>query len=541
MRGDGAPGPELDDRTGGGSACAQPRPQAARRPGGCRWRAARTAGARALLAAGVGAGVLAGVLAGVVGSPVAALAAPAATTAPGAGLTAPATAAAAPAATVGRSGSFLTDDQHRAVVIRGMSVPAGVTPNAAVLDTWIGYGFTGVRLAVPVATGGHFPAVAGWPAPDAGAGDEPGLAQAVGLTRLFTARGLRVTLRLVPVASARTSSGLSTATLTAGLARLAARFRDEPGLLGYEAPATPGTGTVQGDGAELLGAVAAQDTHHLLWRERPAPFDAAARVAVNDPTGYLIGWKDGTPATLTGLAAAADTFGLSWFYDPPGAAGGTLPAAPAQLVRPYPEAIAGTPEALRLDAAGVLTVVYRPVSPTGTALAASTPTAISLPAWSYPNGYQVRVSGARVTSAPGAGVLCVVAQPGAARVQVQVSPAVGGGSPVTPPHDAGAAGCAASAHGAAVGAGPGGDGGLGAGGGIQGRDDADGGDDAYSGPLLWLLPLIGAAGAAALLAAVLRPWRRRGGLGQGGPGPAAGPGVLTAGTARDPSAGRAGD
>ncbi|MCM3924610.1 hypothetical protein ND748_23460, partial [Frankia sp. AiPs1] len=42
------------------------------------------------------------------------------------------------------------------------------------------------------------------------------------------------------------------------------------------------------------------------------------------------------------------------------------------------------------------------------------------------------------------------------------------------------------------------------------RAAADRHDD-YSGPLLWVLPLVGAAAAAAPLAFVLRPWRRRSG------------------------------
>ncbi|WP_261565795.1 hypothetical protein [Frankia gtarii] len=415
-------------------------------------------------------------------------------------------AGAVPAGTISRSGAYLIDGERRVVVIRGMTVPAGVIPTTRDLDSWIGYGFSGVRLAVPVAAGGHFPVTAGWPAPDAAAGAsaDPGLGQVASLARTFTGRGLRVVLRLVPAVRGQ---ALSSATLAAGLGRLATRLHGEPGLLGYEVPAVVGTG------GTLADAVIAQDSVHLLWRDRPAPFDAAATVAVNDPTGYLVGWKDGSSAALRGLVAAADAFGLSWFYDAPSGAGGTvgtdpppalgggsLQAAPAEIVRPYPVAVAGTPESLRFDAARVLTVTFRTASPTGSSLAAGAATAISLPAWSYPQGYQVQATGARVTSAPGAGLLCVVAEPGAARVEVRVAPAIAGPR-VSAPATAGAGGCAPSPGSAA--ALPGGSGAPAA---ASARSEND---EDYSGPLLLVLPLVGAAAAAVLLALVLRPWRRR--------------------------------
>ncbi|MCL9762345.1 hypothetical protein [Frankia sp. AiPa1] len=413
--------------------------------------------------------------------------------------------------TVGRVGPYLTDDARRVVVVRGMSLPAGVTPSAQDLQTWIGYGYTGVRLAVPVAAGGRVPTVAGWPRPgpstDAAAAD-PGLDQAARLTRMLTDRGLRVVLRLVPSTPGRR---LSDATVRAGLAALAGRFRAEPGLLGYEVPA--GTS----GGQALSDIVAALDPYHLVWQEGPAPFDPSAAVAVNDQTGYLTGWKDAAPATLEALAATADSFGLSWFYDPPDGRGGTqggtqggvvgtagpsVPAASPHLVRPYPEAVAGIPDLLRYNAAGGLTLGLRPIARSGTtssggALAAGTATAISVPAWSYPSGYRVTVTGGRVTSPAGSGLLCVVASPGAARVEIRVVP-TSAGPHVQMPRNAGAAGCDTS-------------GGAGAGtsaagtSGVNGAS-ADGND--YSGPLLWALPLAGAAGATALLAAVLRPWRR---------------------------------
>lgn len=440
---------------------------------------------------------------------------------------------AAPANTLGRFGPYLVDAAHRVVVVRGVSLPAGVTPTDADLATWLGQGFTGVRLAVPVATGGRVPAVAGWPRPTASeqvtSPADAGLGQVVTLTRRLTDRGLRVVVRLVPTVAGRR---LSDATLSVGLAALADRLRAEPGVFGYEVPA--------GTGPALSDTVAAHDPVHLLWRSGPARFDPAVTVALNDPTGYLTGWKDASPETIDTLVATADSFGLSWFYDPPDGRGATvgtaapvgvgsgsaptMPATPARLVRPYPAAVAGTPELLRYDAAGVLTLGLRPVAvalPDGSTagvLTAGTATAINVPAAAYPRGYQVAVTGGRVTSAADSGLLCVVAEPGAARVEIQVRPATAGPR-VRSVTIAGATGC--DTGGAPVAGGPAAasaTGGTSSGtSGSAARAVAGAASESkqkpYSGPLLWVLPLVGAAAAAGLLAAVTRPWRRR-------PGPA---------------------
>jgi hypothetical protein len=50
------------------------------------------------------------------------------------------------------------------------------------------------------------------------------------------------------------------------------------------------------------------------------------------------------------------------------------------------------------------------------------PNVIVAPARAYPHGYSVQVSGARVTSAPGADRLTLVACPGARSVHVTVTP-----------------------------------------------------------------------------------------------------------------------
>ncbi len=91
------------------------------------------------------------------------------------------------------------------------------------------------------------------------------------------------------------------------------------------------------------------------------------------------------------------------------------PAVQAQLTRVYPQATAGTPIALSFDpATGSATYRYAP-DPTATG-----PTSLVVPAPAYPAGYDVAVTGGTVASAPDAGRLDLVANPGAAEVRVEV-------------------------------------------------------------------------------------------------------------------------
>ncbi|GAA2785963.1 cellulase family glycosylhydrolase [Saccharopolyspora taberi] len=89
-----------------------------------------------------------------------------------------------------------------------------------------------------------------------------------------------------------------------------------------------------------------------------------------------------------------------------------LSEAGRQLVRTYPRATAGTPEAMDFDpATGDFRYTYRPA---GTAL-----TEIYVSDLHYPDGYEVSVDGGEVTSAPGAPVVTVRAG-GAGPVTVAV-------------------------------------------------------------------------------------------------------------------------
>ncbi|HZP11746.1 MAG TPA: cellulase family glycosylhydrolase [Nevskiaceae bacterium] len=89
------------------------------------------------------------------------------------------------------------------------------------------------------------------------------------------------------------------------------------------------------------------------------------------------------------------------------------------LERAYPQATAGTPESLTFDPS-TAAFHYRYAPNT-----ASAPTEIHVPTIHYPNGYTVTVTGATVTSAPGATTLTLQNQAGATEVDVTIAPASG--------------------------------------------------------------------------------------------------------------------
>ncbi len=137
---------------------------------------------------------------------------------------------------------------------------------------------------------------------------------------------------------------------------------------------------------------------------------------------------------LANYGKLADSMLLSWmywsakqFHDPTGNSdealldsdGSPLPIA-AVLTRAYALATAGTPTAQSFDPdSAAFSFSYTP-DPAVTA-----PTQIFVPvAQHYPRGYQVTVSGASVTSAPGAAVLTLQNLPGASAVTVSVVPAL---------------------------------------------------------------------------------------------------------------------
>ncbi len=113
------------------------------------------------------------------------------------------------------------------------------------------------------------------------------------------------------------------------------------------------------------------------------------------------------------------------------------------LTRPYPQAVAGTPDNWSFDASTKkFSMAYstaRADDPSK-AFGPGTETEIAVPARQYPNGYAVDVQGGAIRSAPGAAVLRVVACTATDRMAVTVVPGAGASqSSCTPPPKVGAA------------------------------------------------------------------------------------------------------
>jgi len=141
------------------------------------------------------------------------------------------------------------------------------------------------------------------------------------------------------------------------------------------------------------------------------------------------------------LTTGASSVPISWAYwaafqnhDPTGqpnerlftSARALTPKA-AVLARAYPRATAGTPVAGAQSfdpATAVFSYAYAPDH------AIAAPTEIVLPAIHYGGGYATQVSGASVTSACGAPLLTLAADPAATQVSVTVKPAPGCAAPV---------------------------------------------------------------------------------------------------------------
>jgi hypothetical protein len=121
--------------------------------------------------------------------------------------------------------------------------------------------------------------------------------------------------------------------------------------------------------------------------------------------------------------------------------GSNIKAAKLDLLsRPYPQAVAGTPERFGFDAASKrFELRYITARAGGGALASGARTEVALPARQYPRGYDVAVEGGSVRSAPGARTLVVAACSGVRDLAVTVTP--GGGrvsQTCTPPPPLGA-------------------------------------------------------------------------------------------------------
>lgn len=159
--------------------------------------------------------------------------------------------------------------------------------------------------------------------------------------------------------------------------------------------------------------------------------------------GALLDTEWGAIQTGPAITAQADQFDAHlvpwtfWSFDGQMVRHLADPPTPANLVastvdavvRPYLQLVAGTPTSVTYGAATAghpFHASWSTTEPGGRTPPAGTATAIQVPKLDYPGGYRAQVTGGRVTSSPCAPVLTVVAQPGAARVSVQLTGATGG-------------------------------------------------------------------------------------------------------------------
>jgi endoglycosylceramidase len=113
----------------------------------------------------------------------------------------------------------------------------------------------------------------------------------------------------------------------------------------------------------------------------------------------------------------------------------------AALARPFPRAVAGTPQRFGFTG-GVFTLKYSTRRPRGHhRFKPGSCTTVFVPAMHYPHGYRARVRGARVISKPGSGLLELASRRGAKTVRLTVTPRKRGRSASPPPRGT-AAGCA---------------------------------------------------------------------------------------------------
>jgi len=159
--------------------------------------------------------------------------------------------------------------------------------------------------------------------------------------------------------------------------------------------------------------------------------------------------RDGAPLLLTEFGATTDAVVLNrltaqmerglvpwlfWAYNESIIADLQQPAGPDNLrsraafdalVRPYPIATTGTPTEIAFDpTARTFRLAYETIGPDGVPFDRNAVTVVSVPRRHYPDGYAVSATGAVVTSPPCAALLTLLSEPGAARVSVEVVPAV---------------------------------------------------------------------------------------------------------------------
>ncbi|MQY17713.1 cellulase family glycosylhydrolase [Nocardia macrotermitis] len=112
--------------------------------------------------------------------------------------------------------------------------------------------------------------------------------------------------------------------------------------------------------------------------------------------------------------ANSDTQGLLVDESKPGSPANAKQAKLDALAVPWARAVAGTPSKYHFDRAdSTMSLTYSTAAPAGAHLASGARTEIFVPARHYPGGYNVRVDGGTVVSAPGARIVQIAANPGA--------------------------------------------------------------------------------------------------------------------------------
>ncbi len=180
----------------------------------------------------------------------------------------------------------------------------------------------------------------------------------------------------------------------------------------------------------VYGSAPQQLDQTTLERDRTRTEQPGGPAWIMDEFG---GIDEGPP--IAAAVDGADADNLSWIYwsamqldDPTGADAveGLLdqqtrlpyPAEAHALAVPYPWATAGVPGRQSFDRrTGAFRYRWVPER------RIEAPTEISLPAYTYPDGYSVTVTGGRILSSPGAPVLLVGADPRREHVSVVVRPA----------------------------------------------------------------------------------------------------------------------
>ena len=170
--------------------------------------------------------------------------------------------------------------------------------------------------------------------------------------------------------------------------------------------------------------------------------NAETRAAGNGDALLMDEWGNTTDTTvLERMAAEADAHMTGWSYwayedccgsaaaivqngaEPPTSPGNLNMAVLDALVRPYPQAVAGTPEGWSFDPASkIFLLTYSTARVGGGAFPTGTLTQVEVPPLQYSTGYSVTVTGGRVVSAPNAPELLVASNPGAGTVAVTVTP-----------------------------------------------------------------------------------------------------------------------